>query len=153
MTQPTGEPLVTVITPCCNAAPFVAETIESVLAQSYPHIEHIVIDDGSVDASWEVIQKYVPRVTAVRLERNRGGSYARNRGAERARGEFLMFLDADDLIAPDTIGALVKAARQQTGAIAMCGASVGGSSRMAHGAKARGRGRYRLRAPTYSART
>jgi glycosyltransferase involved in cell wall biosynthesis len=112
--------LVSVITPCCNAAPFVAETIESVKGQTYPHIEHIVIDDGSVDASWEVIEQYAKRVTALRLQQNRGGSYARNRGVELARGEFLMFLDADDLIAPATIEALVEAARQQPGSIAIC---------------------------------
>ena len=112
--------LVSVVTPCCNAAPFVAETIESVIAQTYPNIEHIVIDDGSADGSWEVIEQYASRVTALRLDRNRGGSYARNRGVELARGEFLMFLDADDLIAPDTIEALVEAARQQPGSIAVC---------------------------------
>jgi glycosyltransferase involved in cell wall biosynthesis len=112
--------LVTIITPCYNAAPFVAETIESVVAQTYPRIEHIVIDDGSADGSWEVIERYASRVTALRLERNRGGSYARNRGAELARGEFLMFLDADDLIAPETIEALVTAAGQQPGSIAIC---------------------------------
>jgi glycosyltransferase involved in cell wall biosynthesis len=84
--------LVSIITPCYNAAPFVAETIESVVAQTYPRIEHIVIDDGSADGSWEVIERYASRVTALRLERNRGGSYARNRGAELARGEFLMLM-------------------------------------------------------------
>jgi glycosyltransferase involved in cell wall biosynthesis len=112
--------LVSIITPCYNTARFVAETIESVAAQTYPHIEHIVVDDGSTDGSWEVIERYTPSVTALRLEHNRGGSHARNRGAELARGEFLMFLDADDFIAPDTIGGLVAAAQEQPRLIAVC---------------------------------
>ncbi len=118
--DPARMDLVSIITPCYNAAPFVAETIQSVAAQTYPRIEHIVVDDGSTDASWEVIERYASNVTTLRLERNRGGSYARNRGAELARGEFLMFLDADDMISPDTIEALATAAKQQPGSIAVC---------------------------------
>jgi glycosyltransferase involved in cell wall biosynthesis len=112
--------LVSIVTPCHNAAPFVAETIESVAAQTYPHIEHILVDDGSTDGSWEVIERYTSGVTALRLEQNRGGSHARNRGAERARGDFLMFLDADDLIAQRTIEALVATIRERPGHIAFC---------------------------------
>lgn len=120
-TNPGPHGLVSIVTPCYNAAPFVAATIESVKAQTYPEVEHIVVDDGSTDQSWDVIQRHARRVTQLRLERNRGGSHARNRGAERARGEFLMFLDADDLIAPDTIEALVAAVRERPGHIAFCG--------------------------------
>jgi glycosyltransferase involved in cell wall biosynthesis len=112
--------LVSVITPCYNAARFVAETIESVAAQAYAPVEHIIVDDGSTDESWAVIESFGSRINAVRLDRNRGGSYARNRGAERARGEFLMFLDSDDLIAPETLGALVMAVRAQPAGIAAC---------------------------------
>jgi glycosyltransferase involved in cell wall biosynthesis len=112
--------LVSVVTPCYNAALFVRETIDSVRAQTYPAIEHIVVDDGSTDESWEIIRSQEPPVTGVRLEQNRGGAYARNRGAERARGEFLMFLDADDILAPTTIAALVAAVRDRPGAIAYC---------------------------------
>lgn len=110
-----GVPLITVVTACHNAEPFVAETIESVLAQTHPAVEHVLVDDASTDGSWEVIQRFVAahpeRVRALRLEVNQGGCYARNRGAELARGGFLMFLDADDLIAPDSLAALVAAIR------------------------------------------
>jgi glycosyltransferase involved in cell wall biosynthesis len=112
--------LVSVITPCYNAARFVAETIASVAAQTYAPLEHIIVDDGSTDESWAVIESFGSRVNAVRLEHNRGGSHARNRGAECARGEFLMFLDSDDLIAPDTLGALVQAVRARPAAIGVC---------------------------------
>lgn len=112
--------LVSIVTPCYNAAPFVAETIESVAAQTYPDIEHIVIDDGSTDDSWKVIGRHASRVTTLHLVQNRGVSYARNRGAELARGDFFMFLDADDLIAPDTIEALVASACERPRLIAVC---------------------------------
>ena len=112
--------LISVVIPCYNAAPFVAETIESVLAQTYPHVEVIVVDDASTDGSWEVIRSYGERVTAVRQEANGGGCRARNGGAEIARGEYLMFLDADDTIGPETLEALVDALRDQPNRIAVC---------------------------------
>jgi len=108
-------PLVSVVTACHNAEPFVAETIESVLAQTYRAVEQILVDDASTDGSWSVIERYTAahpdRVRALRLETNRGGCFARNRGAEQARGELLMFLDADDLISPDSVAALVEVVR------------------------------------------
>jgi hypothetical protein len=113
-------PLVSVVTPCYNAAPFIAETVDSVMAQRYPQVEHVVVDDGSTDESWAVLERYAGRITTVRLPENRGGSYARNRGARLARGAFLMFLDADDLIAPDTLASLVDAALNDPEAIAFC---------------------------------
>lgn len=119
------EGLVSVVTPCYNAAPFLAATIASVLAQTYPHVEHIVVDDGSTDESWAVAQGCAERLPAerlrtLRLPANRGGSHARNRGAALARGEYLMFLDADDLLAPDALEALVGTLREQPMSVALC---------------------------------
>jgi glycosyltransferase involved in cell wall biosynthesis len=116
--------LVSVVTPCHNAGPFVAETIESVLAQTHPGVEQVIVDDASTDESWTVIERYAAahpeRVRGLRLEQNRGGCFARNRGAELARGEYLMFLDADDVIAPDTLAALADAVRDRPGTIGIC---------------------------------
>jgi GT2 family glycosyltransferase len=109
-----------VITPCYNAEGFVAETIESVISQTYAPVEHIVVDDGSTDGSWSVVQRYAPAVTGLQLEQNGGGSRARNAGLERARGEFLVFLDADDLLSSDAIAALVTASRETPGDIVYC---------------------------------
>jgi O-antigen biosynthesis protein len=114
------EDLVSVVTPCYNGAASVAETIESVRAQTFPRVEHIVVDDRSTDSSWEVIQAYGSLVRAVRLERNRGGSHARNTGAALARGAYLMFLDADDLLRPDAIASLVAAVQGERHAIGVC---------------------------------
>jgi glycosyltransferase involved in cell wall biosynthesis len=108
---------VSVITPCYNGETFVAETIESVLRQDYPSVEHIVIDDGSTDGSWEVIQSYGDRVTSFRQE-NQGQSAARNRGVQMASGRYLMFLDADDILAPNTLSQLVATVGDAHDAIA-----------------------------------
>lgn len=115
-----SELLTSVVVPCYNARPFIAETLESVLAQTYPAVEIVVVDDASTDGSWEIVQGFGDRVTAVRLAKNQGGSHARNGGASLARGDFLMFLDADDLIAPDTIAHLVRAVRDRPESLAIC---------------------------------
>jgi O-antigen biosynthesis protein len=114
--------LVSVVTPCHNAEAFIGDTIESVLAQTYHPVEHVIVDDGSSDGSWAVIERlatlHPERLHVGRMPVTRGASHARNRGASRTRGQFLMFLDADDLLAPDALAALVAALREQPDAIA-----------------------------------
>lgn len=111
---------VSVILPCHNAAPFVGEAIESVLAQAWPHSELIVVDDASTDGSWEAIERYVHRIRAVRLAENGGAARARNRGAALSRGRWLMFLDADDLLSPDALRWMMETARREPGAMVHC---------------------------------
>jgi glycosyltransferase involved in cell wall biosynthesis len=111
--------LVSIIIPCYNAEPWIAEAIDSCLAQTYQPIEIIVVDDGSTDGSLKVIQSYGNRIQ-YRTGPNRGGSAARNQGFALSRGEYVMFLDADDLIAPDTIEVLVKVLRTRKNSVAAC---------------------------------
>lgn len=94
--------LVSIIIPCYNAEQYVGEAIQSALDQTYVNREVIVIDDGSTDGSLEIIKSFGER---IRWEtgRNRGGCTARNRGLELARGEWIQFLDADDLISPEKL--------------------------------------------------
>ncbi len=108
---------VSVVTPCYNAEDFIGDTVASVRDQEYPAVEHIVVDDGSTDGSWDVVQSFGDAVRAVRQE-NRGQSHARNRGAQLATGEYLMFLDADDVLAPCTLSALVETLANREHAIA-----------------------------------
>jgi glycosyltransferase involved in cell wall biosynthesis len=86
--------LITVVIPCYNQGHFLAEAIGSALSQSYAKLEVIVVDDGSSDATSEVAARY-REVRCIRQE-NRGLAEARNRGIEESRGEYLIFLDADD---------------------------------------------------------
>ena len=97
------EPLVSIIIPCHNAAPWLAETLESALAQTWPEKEIILVDDGSTDGSLEVARGYESRGVCVLRQANRGAAAARNAGLAAARGDYLQFLDADDLLEPDKI--------------------------------------------------
>ena len=92
------EPLASIIVPCFNAAPWLAETLESALAQTWPVKEIIVVDDGSTDASLAVARRFEARGVRVLSQVNRGASAARNRGLAEATGDFVQFLDADDLL-------------------------------------------------------
>ncbi|MBL9216331.1 MAG: glycosyltransferase [Opitutaceae bacterium] len=103
-------PLVSIIIPCHNAAPWLAETLASALAQTWPQKEIIVVDDGSTDDSAAVVRGFAPRGVRLVSQPNAGAAAARNRGWREARGDFLQFLDADDLLAPDKIARQVEAA-------------------------------------------
>jgi glycosyltransferase involved in cell wall biosynthesis len=91
-----NNPVVSVIIPAYNAAPWIGETIDSVLNQSFRDIEVIVVDDGSTDKTSEVVAKYQQKVKYIYKD-NGGPSSARNVGILAARGEYIAFLDADDL--------------------------------------------------------
>jgi glycosyltransferase involved in cell wall biosynthesis len=95
--------LVSVIVPCCNQAHFLPEAIESVFAQTYPHFEVVVVDDGSQDNIPEVVARYAG-VRYVSQE-NKGLSAARNTGIRKSNGDFLVFLDADDRLLPEALEA------------------------------------------------
>jgi glycosyltransferase involved in cell wall biosynthesis len=92
--------LVTVIVPCYNGAAFLEETLRSALAQSHSPVEVLVVDDGSTDGSRKIAERFPVRY--IRQE-NRGLSHARNTGIRESRGNYLVFLDADDRLKPQAI--------------------------------------------------
>ena len=101
-------PLVSIVIPCFNYAKYVAGAIEGVLAQTYQRTEVIVVNDGSTDNSLEVIRRYADRVRII--DKPNGGSIsAYNRGFAAARGDIVIFLDADDLMAPEAVDEVVRA--------------------------------------------
>ena len=93
--------LVSIIIPCYNKAAFLAETLQSVLNQTYTEWECILVDDGSTDDTPAVAKAYFEKDTRFRyfLKKNEGVSCARNFGIEKAQGDFIIFLDADDILA------------------------------------------------------
>jgi len=101
------EPLVSAVIPTYNGWQNLVEAVESVLAQEYPHVEIIVVDDGSTDATQARMQQYSDRIVYTRQE-NRGPAAARNAGLDIANGEFIAFLDSDDLWRQDKIGKQVE---------------------------------------------
>ncbi len=112
MPSSTPQPLVSVIIPTFDRAPWVGEAITSVLAQTYPYLELIVVDDGSHDAIPEIVQAFGPALTYV-WQPHAGVSAARNRGVAASRGELVAFLDSDDLWLPGKIAAQVALLQQQ----------------------------------------
>lgn len=105
--------LVSIIVPVFNRASLVEETLESVRAQSHPHIELIVVDDGSTDNSAEVIRQWaqrsrVERCSLIVQPRNMGKCAAVNLGLVQSSGDFIMVLDSDDVLLGDAISVEVK---------------------------------------------
>jgi len=95
--------LVSIIVPCYNAGPWLAATLASVQAQTWPHTEVIVVDDGSSDDSLAIARRHEGPAVRLVAQANAGAAAARNAGLRLARGDFIQFLDADDLLAPDKI--------------------------------------------------
>jgi glycosyltransferase involved in cell wall biosynthesis len=98
-----SKPLVSVLIPCYNGGACIGETLDSVLSQTWPNVEVIVVDDGSIDDSCAVVERY--RLKGVRLisQKNAGASAARNRALAVSRGLYIQFLDADDILEPKKI--------------------------------------------------
>jgi glycosyltransferase involved in cell wall biosynthesis len=104
-------PLISVITPCYNSAPFIAQTIESVLAQTYQNWEMIIIDDCSTDGSYETVLEYAEkdrRIKVYRLEHNSGAAVCLNKAIELSQGQYIAFLDSDDLWFPQKLEKLLR---------------------------------------------
>ncbi|GAB3219720.1 glycosyltransferase family 2 protein [Algoriphagus aestuariicola] len=119
-----NHPLVSIIIPVYNKADIVRETLESALAQTYSNTEIVLVNDGSTDGSLDILKTYArdfPEKIQLVTQKNSGVSQATNKGIQVAKGEFIQFLDADDLLFPEKIenqvGLLIG---KSSGAIATC---------------------------------
>lgn len=99
-------PLVSICIPVYNAEKYVSETLESAVNQTYKNIEIIIVDDGSFDRSWEIIEGYrnrYPLIIKTFKQENKGGCAARNKAFLESKGEFIQWLDADDILSATKI--------------------------------------------------
>lgn len=119
----TSSPLVSVIVPVYNTGKVAKKVISQLLKQSYQNIEIVVIDDGSTDDSLVRLQELAGKEQRVKLfhQKNAGVSAARNAGIERARGEYMVFVDSDDEVKPEFIARLVEAMNDPDVAVALTG--------------------------------
>lgn len=98
--------MVSIITPMFNSEAFISDTIDSVLQQTYTNWELILIDDNSTDKTKEIAQLYIKKYANISLinnNKNYGAAISRNKGIEAAKGDFIAFLDADDLWKPEKL--------------------------------------------------
>jgi glycosyltransferase involved in cell wall biosynthesis len=114
-----AEPLLSVVIPSYNRADYIGETIESVLQQTYSNIEVVVIDDGSTDNTAQVVEPFAPRVRYIRQENAERGA-SRNHGLRLAKGEYIAFLDSDDLWLPDKAERGIHFLRDRPGVGMLC---------------------------------
>jgi len=96
-------PLVSILIPCYNAEKWLIQTLESALNQTWSHSEIILVDDGSTDKSLEIARSFHSPKLKVISQSNQGASAARNLALCQAQGDFIQYLDADDLLAPDKL--------------------------------------------------
>ena len=98
-----NNPLVSIIIPAFNSDYYIQETLDSILAQTYHNKEIIVVDDGSTDKTAQIIHGYGSKITYLYQKNSGGCAVPRNSGIENSSGEFLCFIDADDLMMPERI--------------------------------------------------
>jgi len=96
-------PLVSILIPAYNAERWIAETIQSALVQTWPYKEIIVVDDGSTDKTLRMAREFRADGVTVVTQKNRGASGARNKALALSQGDYIQWLDADDLLSPDKI--------------------------------------------------
>lgn len=118
--------LISIIVPVYNVEKYIAETIDSVLAQTYPHWELLLVEDCSSDGTVNTIVCYLEkksdsRIRLIRQPSNQGAARARNRGLEEARGRYIAYLDADDLWMPDKLGKELAFLREKSAAFVFTG--------------------------------
>lgn len=114
------KPLVSAVVPVYNGEKYLAETIESILGQTYSPIECVVVNDGSTDSSARICESFVGRIKYI--EKTNGGvSSARNRGIAEANGELIAFLDADDLWLPEKIARQVDVLQRTDAGLVLTG--------------------------------
>jgi glycosyltransferase involved in cell wall biosynthesis len=103
-------PLVSILIPAYNAQSWIADTIQSALAQTWPRKEITVVDDGSMDQTLSLARRFASRTVFVVTQQNQGASAARNKALKLCQGDYIQWLDADDLLSPDKIAKQMDAA-------------------------------------------
>ena len=117
------QPLISVIVPVYKAEKYLPACLDSLLGQTYQNFELLLVDDGSPDKCWGILQQYAARDARVRIFRkeNGGVSSARNFGLRQAKGEYIGFVDSDDFVAPQYLEWMHRALQQTNTELAVCG--------------------------------
>lgn len=114
------EPLVSIIIPVFNAEKYLAETLKSALNQTWPNKEIIVVNDGSTDSSLAIAESFQQAGVQLITQTKKGASAARNAGLKKAQGEYIQFLDADDIISVNKIETQIQVLQNHPACICFC---------------------------------
>lgn len=117
------KPLISIVVPVYRAEKYLCMTLDSILKQTYSHFELLLVDDGSPDGSSAICDRYAAEDNRIQVfhNQNAGSSGARNFGVSQARGEYLVFVDADDLLEPEFLETMLGAFMEPEVDLALCG--------------------------------
>ena len=106
------KPLVSILIPAFNAEPWIAETIQSALGQTWQQKEIVVVDDGSTDQTLAIARKFASEKLTITTQPNQGAAATRNKAFSLSQGDYVQWLDADDLLAPDKVAMQMEVANR-----------------------------------------
>lgn len=118
-----NNPLVTILSPCYNVGRFLPKYFETVLGQTYSNLQVVLIDDGSKDNTWAVMQEYAAKDSRVEIyhQENQGVAVTRNNLLDKVKGDYVLFVDSDDWIEQNMVEHLVELALEHNSKFVMCG--------------------------------
>lgn len=123
MKQPEIEPLISIILPIYNVGDYLAKCLNSIISQTYSNLEILLIDDGSTDGCYDICERYKSsdgRFKVIHKD-NAGVSSARNCGIRAMSGQYMTFIDPDDMVAPDYVETLYRSIKDNNSEISICG--------------------------------
>lgn len=116
------EPLVTILSPCYNVEVYLSECLDSIINQTYKNLQIVLIDDGSTDHTWSILNDYSSKDSRVEIyhQENQGVATTRNNLLDKVKGDYVLFVDSDDWIELDMVEFLVKNAQNNRADIVSC---------------------------------
>lgn len=118
----TDSPLVSILSPCYNVEKFLPQCLDSIINQTYSNLQIVLIDDGSKDDTWRVMQDYAGKDNRIEIyhQENHGVAYTRNQLLEKIKGDYFLFIDSDDWIEPNMIEYLATQAKREDADMVTC---------------------------------
>lgn len=118
-----NNPLVTILIPVYNVEAYLPQCLDSLVEQTYPHLQIVLIDDGSTDGSWRVMQEYANRDERIEIyhQENQGVGATRNHLLEKIKGDYVLFVDSDDWVELDMVEFLLGIASENNADVVTCG--------------------------------
>lgn len=119
----TVNPLVSILSPCYNVEKFLPQCLDSIIAQTYSNLQIVLIDDGSKDGTWRVMQDYAAKDSRIEIyhQENQGVAATRNHLLDKVKGDYVLFIDSDDWIEPNMVEFLLEKALTNRADIVVCG--------------------------------